>query len=157
MSDAVIEAYGEARDGFSSDRVIADPELRKRFVEKCIARGNTSDEETLCRLLMNLRKAGRLSHLKSRRTQFDDGAYRFASEIAVRHLERRLQITLDDILCSPTVIAEFDTICESIASGFSPLRYRWAALSLRKSRSIAPEILGHALPSTSVELLQCED
>jgi site-specific DNA-methyltransferase (adenine-specific) len=157
MSEEVIDAYDEARQGFSSDRVIADPEFRARFVELCRKRGNQRSEETLCRLLMNLRKAGRLSHLKSNRTQFDDSEYRFASEIAVRHLERRSQITLDDILCDPTLVAEFDAICEDIAPGFSPLQYRWAALSLRKSRSISPEIMSHALPSTSVELIPCSE
>lgn len=155
MSEEVIEAYDEARQGFSSDRVIADPELRARFIELCGERGNASSEESICRLLMNLRKAGRLSHLKSNRTQFNDNEYRFASEIAVRHLERRSQITLDDILCSTTLVSEFDAICEDIAPGFTPLRYRWAALSLRKSRSISPEIMSHVLPSTSVELIRC--
>jgi len=157
MNEEVIRAYDEARQGFSSDRVIADPELRERFIMLCHEHGNLSSEESLCRLLMNLRKAGKLSHLKSRRTKFDDGEYRFASEIAVRHLERRSHITLDDILCKSLFVSEFDLICMDIAPGFSQLRYRWAALSLRKSRSISPEIMSHALPSTSVELFRCTD
>ena len=65
MIEDVIEAYDETRHRFSSDRVIVDPELRARFVESCRKRGNQSSEDELCRLLMNLRKAGRLSHLTS--------------------------------------------------------------------------------------------
>ena len=155
MSEEVIEAFDEARERFSSDRVIADPVFRARFIKLCQERGNTSSEESLCRLLMNLRKAGRLSHLKSNRTQFNDCEYRFASEIAVRHLERRSQITLDDILCSPALVFEFDSTCEKIAPGFSPLRYRWAALSLRKSRSISPEIMSTKIRrALEVELIR---
>ena len=113
-----------------------------------------SEKEALHRLL-NLRKKGSLSHLKSRRTVFDDSEYRFAAEIALRYLERKLQSTLDQIICDPDSAAEFDRICNDICPGFESLHYRWAAFSLRKSRKVSPEILGHAIPPEDVILLRC--
>jgi site-specific DNA-methyltransferase (adenine-specific) len=65
----------------------------------------------------------------------------------VRHIERRDNVSLDDILLCPEIASEFDAICCDISPGFSSLRYRWAALRLRKSRNLQPEILGHVVPT----------
>jgi predicted GIY-YIG superfamily endonuclease len=40
---------------------------------------------------------------------------------------------------------QFDTIASGFAPGFDSLRYRWAALSLRKQRLLKPEHIGRAL------------
>ena len=152
MTEKLVAAFLEVNEGFFTDRVLADSELNKRFIAACKSRGLTDSPEHLNRKLINLRKSGKLGKLNSIRTLFNDEEYRFAAEIAVRHFERRDQITLDDILVSPSLASEFDEISQGIAPGYSSLRYRWSALSLRKSRSLTPEIFSQAVPSKEVYL-----
>jgi site-specific DNA-methyltransferase (adenine-specific) len=89
--------------------------------------------------------------LRSKKTTFSDQhEYTFASEIAIRFLERRDAVTLDDVICDPRQAAEFDEIAARIAPGYSAFRYRWAALSLRKNRGLEPEPIGRAIQPLSV-------
>jgi site-specific DNA-methyltransferase (adenine-specific) len=85
---------------------------------------------------MRLRKAGNLKGLpKAKKTTFDErllDLYLFASEIAMRRLKDETGLSLDDILCDPCQARKFDEIAQSFASGYSPLQYRWAALTIRK-------------------------
>ena len=99
---------------------------------------------------MNLRKAGQLTGQRSRRTTFEDDDYRFAAEMATRHLERRDRVTLDDVLCDPVHVSEFDALAAKLAPGYSSLEYRWSALKLRKQRHLPPEIISHAVPALKV-------
>ncbi len=92
-----------------------------------------------------------MAGLRSRRTSFpNQDDYEFASEIAIRFLERRDGVTLDDVICDPARAAEFDELAARIAPGYTPLQYRWAALSLRKSRRLPAEPIGRAIPPISV-------
>ena len=138
MKCLISEAFLQVRCGFSTDRVLADPDLNEAFVSTCRELGLNDSRADLNRQLLNIRKAGKLN---SKRTIFDDAEYRFASEITVRHLERREQITLDGILVNPVLAKQFDSICEDIAPGFSALRYRWAALRLRNRRRVTQACL----------------
>ena len=153
--DDLIEAFDKSRSGFSLDRLLADPDLRADFVDQCRHQGIDDLETQLAKRLLNLRKQGKLAGRKSTRTSFDDREYRFAAEIAIRHLERTKQVTLDQVLCSPDLLSDFDKLCADLSPGFSALQYRWAALSLRKSRSIAPEIMGQVIQAEEVQLLHC--
>jgi site-specific DNA-methyltransferase (adenine-specific) len=67
--------------------------------------------------------------------------YRFAAEIAARHLEQKYRASLDQILCNPDMAKEFDDIASSMSPGFSPFEYRWAALQLRKTSKLKPELV----------------
>ena len=37
-------------------------------------------------------------------------------------------LTLDELLCSPEAVAEFDKMATEFSPGFKPFHYRWAAL-----------------------------
>ena len=151
MKNTVREAFLRMRNGHSPDVVIADPHLNERFIRECCARGLSASATELNFCLMNLRKTGNLHGIKSKRVSVNDQAeYRFASEIAIRFLERRDQITLDRILCDPVRAAEFDTNAAKIAPGFSSFQYRWAALNLRKRRKLQPELLGKVVAPETV-------
>ena len=140
------------RAGYSPDRIVADPELNAVFIRECRRLHLRESSLELNARLINLRKSGNLRGLKSKRTSFrDQDAYLFASEIAMRFLERRDGVTLDEVICDPHRVAEFDEVAARIAPGYSPLRYRWAALYLRKNRRLKPEPLGHALPAVEVK------
>lgn len=148
----VCNAFKAIAQGFSTDRLIADPALNRIFLIECRNRALTAPDEDLNRCLLNARKANHLSEYKTtKQTSFaDSDDYEFASEMAIRFLERRDQITLDQVLCSPRLAAEFDELAARICPGHSPLQYRWAALALRKKRRLKPEHMAHVIQPVQV-------
>ncbi|MBS0209303.1 MAG: GIY-YIG nuclease family protein [Planctomycetes bacterium] len=151
MKDKLRLAFEKASLGYSPDRVVADPDLRKTFLAECRALGLTGTEATLLRSLLNLRKQGGLRGRKSRRTSLpDEDHYRFAAEMAARFIERRDGISLDAIICDPELAADFDCVANRLSPGYSSLQYRWAALNLRKRRSLKPELLSRVVKADAV-------
>ena len=149
MKDEIVQAFHHASQGFSPDRVVADPDLNRAYLSECNRLGLGSDAATLNRSLLNLRKRGALRGLSSRRTILKDQPdYRFAAEIAARFLERENEITLDQIICDPQYAERFDEIAKTIVPGGKSFEYRWAALNLRKQQRLKPEVLARvARPS----------
>jgi site-specific DNA-methyltransferase (adenine-specific) len=142
MNSIIRDAYIESRSGYSSDVVIANPDLNQLFIGACRRRGLHNSPIEINLAVLNARKTNRLRGLsRSRRLGVkDQDDYRFASEIAVRFIERRDQVSLDQILCDPALAAQFDSIAVKICPSYSSFQYRWAALNLRKARSLKPEI-----------------
>lgn len=134
--DLLIQALDRVSQGFSVDRVVADPELNEAFLDACTKLGVPGEAMDRNRMLFRLRKAGKLAHLPAvRRTAFEWETFDqfiFASEIALAQVVHRGGGTLDDILCDPRRAAEFDEAARRFAPGFTPLHYRWGALKLRK-------------------------
>jgi hypothetical protein len=151
VKSKIIAAFEAVRNGNSVDRLVVDPDLNAAFLAECARLELIADAATLNRSLINLRKAGILRGLKSRSPSLgDDDAYRFAAEMAARHMERCDGVTLDDVLCDPSLAAEFDKLAASIAPGFTPLQYRWSALNLRKQNRLKPELLARVAPPKHV-------
>lgn len=138
----VVQAFRDVRDGRSPDYVIAAPDLNSQFLARARELGVESADVEINLMLYGARKASRLQNDRTTRE------YRlpkvvvpfvFASEWAIRHLQRELlteanqEPSLDDILCNPELARRFDAVAARIKSGFSPLEYRWAALGLRKT------------------------
>jgi len=148
----LLAAFLAVSQGFSPDRVVADPTLNDRFLHECRTAGLSAPDDELNRRLLNLRKASALGRgITVQRTAFPDASdYEFASEIAIRFLERRDGVTLDQVICDPARAAEFDQVATRICPGFSPLEYRWAALRLRKKRKLRPERLAQVCRPVSV-------
>lgn len=158
MRETVRVAFLAVRDGNSPDVVIADPQFNQAFLRECQSRGLSDPAPVLNQCLLNLRKTGDLRGVKSKRvTVRNQDEFRFASEIAIRFLERRDQRTLDQILCDPDRAAEFDRIASEIAPGYSPFAYRWSALGLRKKRKLRPELLSKVIPSEAVITGRAQD
>jgi len=144
----VTKAYIEVCEGFSPERVIADPQLNARFIDACRRTGLNHAPVELNRRLDNTRKRGGRLRKTARRTEIrNQDEYAFAAEMAIRSLERKHQTTLDRVLCDPELAGEFDSVASAIAPGFTPLEYRWAALGLRKKRRLKPELLGRVVPT----------
>ena len=113
MKDEIVQAFHLASQGFSPDRVVADPDLNRAYLSECNRLGLGSDAAKLNQSLLNLRKRGALRGLASRRTILKDQSdYRFAAEIAARFLERENEITLDHIICDPRYAERFDEIAK---------------------------------------------
>lgn len=132
---SLIQAFGEVRSGYSLDRVIADPELDRKFLRRCRELGLSGTDYVLNWEIVKARKKGELSHLpKTKRyTIRETDEFEYASKLAVRFLERTQDVSLDKIICDPQLAEEFDKYAERLAPGFSPLEYRWVALGLRKA------------------------
>jgi len=156
MKAQIRAAFEAVRNRLSPDRVVADPELNAAFLAECRRIGLTGQAREFNRALLNLRKRGGLADLQSsaRTLIGDDDSYRYASELAIRFLERRDGVTLDDVICDPEFAAEFDKLAAQVSPGFSSFEYRWAALRLRKTSRLRPEILARAVASQQVLLFQ---
>jgi hypothetical protein len=155
----IRQAFETVHEGYSADRVLADPELNEKFLAACRSLNIDATTEVLNRSLLNARKGSVLSGISTtRHTELTDlEEYQFASEIAVRFLEHRSQVTLDQILWDPTLAAEFDALAAQITPGFGSLQYRWAALYLRKMKRLRPELLAHVVAPTAVNVGRVSD
>ncbi len=159
MKKLIRQAFEAVRDGYSPDRVIADPDLNAKFLSICRSLGLNAPVQVLNSALYNARKGSFLSGIRTtRRTNFaDQDAYQFASEISARFLEHKAQVTVDQILCEPALADEFDGMAAQICPGFSRLQYRWAALKLRKSKRLQPELSAHVVPPVTVEIISVDN
>lgn len=159
FESGLISAFTKSNEGYSLDRLIADPVLNRHFVEECEELGLPGDARIWNWRLFNLRKAGKLTDSPTAsRTEMswqDCDDFLFASEIAFAQMLANGSDGLDAILCDPDQVAEFDRIARSFAPGITPFRLRWGALKLRKEskaararatvmKSIAPAKLGKA-------------
>src|SRR6516165_6059904 len=99
MNERIRDAFLAVRNNNSPDVVIADPGLNHLFLSECRARGLTDPPVILNKALLNLRKASGLQGVpKSKKVSVSvEAEFRFASEIAVRVLDRRDQSTLDQL------------------------------------------------------------
>ena len=140
---AIAEAFMAAHEGYSADRVLADPALNDRFLDNCQMLGIPGEPKDWNHQLLGVRKHGGLTAIDtSRRTmcrRSDMEPYIFASEIACQKVCKDHECTLDDILCDPSLADSFDRAAQRIAPGRSSFDYRWAALAVRKdARKGAP-------------------
>jgi site-specific DNA-methyltransferase (adenine-specific) len=134
----VLAAFELTHDGFSVDRLVADPEINARFQAACRRLGACGGPPTWNTLLFQLRTAGKLAHLPTtQRTSItweSCDPYLFGSEIAMQWmLDRKDVASLEQILCNPALAAEFDKHAARFAPGYSSLEYRWAAIKLRNA------------------------
>jgi len=140
-TSAILHAFGEIRQGYSADRVIADPELDRKFLRRCRELGLAGTDYDLNWKLLNARKSGQMSLLpKTKRyTVRETDEFEYASELAVRHMQLIRDVSLDQIICDPDLASEFDKYAEQLAPGYTPLEYRWLALGLRKAGRLRKE------------------
>jgi site-specific DNA-methyltransferase (adenine-specific) len=143
----LVDAFKRAADGYSVDRVIADPALNARFIDECSRLELHGRPRDWNLALLGLRKAGKLTEVSAaKRTQLSWESmdpFAFASEMALRRMLDLGAPSLDHVLCDPLAVVRFDELARSLAPGFTSLEYRWAALRLRKDarlwrRSSAP-------------------
>lgn len=152
----VVQAFAEVRQGWSADYVLLNPEFDLQFIQLCWRLGAVAAAEELNWTLMNARKDGKLKGLSADRSfslpKRELDLFCFAAEMAMRelqdrawHEEQRDGLSLDKLLCSPRLSAEFDALARRVAPGFTSLQYRWAAMGLRKARRLAPKPLAMPL------------
>jgi site-specific DNA-methyltransferase (adenine-specific) len=137
----IAQAYLEVREGFSTDRVVADPDLNRRFLRRCHELGVDESDFDLNWKLFTARKNRYLTEIPKTKiyTPSKKDEFEFSSEIAVRYIQEKIRkqdgssVSLDRIICDPALAYEFDRIAAQLAPGFTPLDYRWIALGVRKA------------------------
>jgi site-specific DNA-methyltransferase (adenine-specific) len=146
LEKGIVDAYKRASRGHSTDFILCDPDLNDSFVEACKKNSLPGDATAWNRLLLRIRKSGKLPKAETTRTRLSTSAMdtcNAGSEAAMQLLSLDFGLTVDDVLCSPVAAAEFDRMAAEFAEGFAPLEYRWAAMAIRKrakrSRSLAGE------------------
>lgn len=138
----LLEAFQETHDGFSADRVVADPALSEAFAAACQRRSLEGNRKAWNIALFRLRKAGKLAGIAtSRRTEIAHEAtdrFLYASEIALQEmLVSNAATSLDEILCDPELADQFDLRSQRLAGAVPAFDLRWAALQLRKTAKTA--------------------
>lgn len=142
---AVVQAFTDVHEGYSQDRIVADPDYNAKFLRRCREIGLTDPDASLNHALYTVRKSkkqrerlGIVLPATTRDTVFDDyDGYRYAAEIAVRVLQSTKGVTLDRIICDPELAKQFDKIALGLVNE-TTLKLRWAALNLRKTHRLQP-------------------
>jgi site-specific DNA-methyltransferase (adenine-specific) len=136
----LVEAFTKTYNGYSTDRIVVDPNLNARFLAMCRKLGLNHSDYHLNHALLDIRKSKK-AHLPkaTKRTEFRDyDEYQFAAEIAIRILQRTKAVTLDQVLCDPRIALEFDQIANRLAPKQPSLKLRCAVLNLRKTHRLGP-------------------
>lgn len=142
--DAIRDAFRLAHDGFSSDELLVRDDLRGQFVREVEKRehrtlGPAEECDVLLRLL-KLRKSGRLAVPTTNRTR-GDSEWSAVGEVAARVVSDRHRVSLDTLFADPRLRAEFDREATLIAPAVDLTKARRSVLSLRKKRSLKPELV----------------
>ena len=142
LREVVRAAFLAARDGWSTDEVLLNDQLNRRFLDECRKRMPDADPRHCNWALLNLRKSGALRGLRARKRRHDrHDEYLHAAEIAARFLEDKYQLSIDRVLCCPRLRDEFDRVARSVAPDVEAYRLRKAAFGLRKARRLRPELV----------------
>lgn len=143
---AITHAYQSTSNGYSADYLLCDRELNHEFVSACKRSGIPGSPYVWNRLLLRIRKRGKLPKAwrSQRQISFETlDSCSFGSEIAMHLLSVDYDMELEDLLCHPSFAREFDRGAARFAPGHSSFAYRWAALTIRKrspkSRLLAKE------------------
>ena len=146
---AIQAAFQQSHDGWSVDEVLLDDDRRKRFLTACRAQSELKPpsvaDSALLERLVQIRKSGKLDIKATKRANPRDGAdvndWLPVAEIASRLMQDRFEANIDQWLVNPDLLKEFDTIVSEIVPDADRYAPRKAALTLRKSRRLQPELL----------------
>lgn len=146
VRDAFLAVRNVRGDLGSPDLYIADPDRNKLFLDKCRELGIQASDYAINKRLMYARKNGHLRGLNSVKTVVNYEDYAFASEFAATELKYKTGASIDEVLCDPGLASQFDAIAGKLAPGYTPFRYRWAILSIRKAGRHAEWKPDYAMP-----------
>ena len=136
LEEKIVACFREAHQGYSLDRLLADPVLQAQFIDACSRHRLPGGPRDWNLTLLKLRKNKRLTvrTTSKGRISWDDldDSILYAAEIALRKLLDQGYPSLDYVLADPIAALRFDEYARRIATGYESFYYRWAALMLRK-------------------------
>ena len=113
---------------------------RRAFLDGCKTVAAEGDEKELFETLLRVRKGGRLETRATRTERVSVEDYTIAAEIAARRVGDERKVHFDEILCDPELLSMFDRIAGELSPDVENYLFRKAALRLRKSRQLRPEL-----------------
>jgi hypothetical protein len=143
IEQRVIRAFEEMHDGWSVDEVLLDDVRRGAFVRACGRDLTVQQADQFCAALLHVRKLGGKLPSARRRDGRDSLVDHFTAvgEISARRLQDALDVPTDAILVDSGARNQFDQFAQQCAAGVDPYLIRKAALRLRKTRQLQPELL----------------
>ncbi len=142
-NDQIIQAFADTSGGFSSDELLINDSIRKRFLA-AVANERTLSAEEERRVLLDLlrlRKTGKLTAKATRRGPRVKPEVASVAEIAVRVVADRHRATIDTILADPGLRKELQSEAEAIQPKVDAYSVRKSVLQLRKKRALKPELV----------------
>lgn len=139
--DSIRDAFRATHDGRSVDDVIIDDDLNDKFIQECRNKDLSDSVRDLNWCLVNARKQGKIGPVAAKRVNYNHDDYLHASEIAARLVCDKHGLSVDRVLCDPVLRHEFDLIAIPIVPDVSEYLLRKAALKLRKTRKLKPELV----------------
>lgn len=139
----IRDAFAATHQGFSSDEVLIQPDLRDAFLKSLYSGEELSvdrEREALLALL-RLRKAGKLEVPTTRRGQAANASVQAVAEIAARVVTDRHRVTSDRMLADRELRDEFVKEAAKLSKGLGESELSKAVLSLRKKRALRPELV----------------
>lgn len=141
LARVINDAFRATHDGWSSDEVILNDELRRDYLLKCQELMPGVSDETFCWSLLNLRKAGKLETKSTRRANSDINPVTHVAEIAARSVCDRFKVSTDRVMVSAEKRTAFDESALSVDPNVDLYLVRKAAFKLRKARKLKPELI----------------
>jgi predicted GIY-YIG superfamily endonuclease len=149
VDQAIREAFLASHEGWSVDEVLLQDALRTNFLRSC---GNQEalkecgySESRLLSRLVQIRKAGKLDISARKRANTDLEAWYPVAEIASRQMVDKHGKNIDQWLVDTTALARFDAMALDIIPEADLYCVRKAAMQLRKSRKLQPELLSRVV------------
>jgi len=144
-ADHIRQAFEASHDGYSSDELIVDETLRMAFIGELginTSSPQTVEDQTHAGLaLFQLRKSGKLDVETTESRREDLSSLMDTAEIAIRTVLDRHRLTIDRVLCDPTLRDELQREAEKITPNVDARLVRKAVLRLRKIRRLRPELV----------------
>jgi GIY-YIG catalytic domain len=141
----LVESFAQSHDGFSSDEVLINQELRTAFFTALSARGVKVDSEQAERdallALLALRKTGKLQVTAIKRGPSADDMYLPIAEIASRVVLDRHRVSSDTMLADPRLRKEFFDEAAKLGDATNEYQIAKSVLRLRKIRQLKPELV----------------
>jgi hypothetical protein len=141
----VRQSFATTHDGWSVDEVLLRDDLREAFVSECRKLSSPKLESThdrFCATLLHVRKrGGQLPRATRRERSQSSAAIDALAEIAARRVHDEFLEHTDALLVNSQVRDYFDALIRELAPEADLYVYRKAALKLRKTRRLNPELL----------------
>ncbi|MBI5763558.1 MAG: hypothetical protein HZA51_08555 [Planctomycetes bacterium] len=156
FDEEIIRAFTDVAEGRAVDPVLVSPSMSSAFLKKCKKLGVTAPPALINRRLFRIRKIGGLlpaATVVEPEASIDETNI-FAIEFGVVRIKYLYGATIDDMICEPSIGAEFFRFVKSIAPHCDEHVARLGALYLRKTRNLR-KVEDKKVESIDVREVEC--
>lgn len=139
--EKLLAVFESTHDGWSLDEVMLSDDRRKKVMVEVQKEFPNATERGVWDALVKLRKSGKLAVKSTARNATEYGDSLAAAEIAARKIQDETGLSFDRVLVDPVLLKQYDAMAKQIDSGADSYTLRKAALKLRKSRQLKPELV----------------